>query len=92
MATMIKDKEKEAEKSAKPGKTAKQEKRKQSLAKVKRFFTDVRSEFKKITWPDHIVSRKKTIMVIVTIIVSSIVIYGFDKLMLFLVSLVVSKA
>lgn len=87
--------EKETAKVLSPDKAAaaaKKEKRKQSRAKVSRFFVDVKSELKKITWPEFKTARNKTIMVIIAIILSGVVIYGFDKLMLFLVGLAVSKA
>lgn len=87
--------EKETAKALTPDKAAaaaKKEKRKQSRARIAHFFIDVKSELKKITWPEFKASRSKTIMVIIAIILSGAVIYGFDQLMLFLVSLVVSKA
>jgi len=85
--------EKEAEKAkAAAQKAAKKEKRKQSRAKIANFFADVKSEFKKITWPELKSTRNKTILVILAIIISGFIIYGFDQLMLFLVGFAVKQA
>lgn len=46
--------------------------------KVKKFFRDYKSEFKKISWPNIDDTAKKTVMVIVCIAVISICIFLID--------------
>ncbi len=56
-----------------------EEKKKLSFgAKIKKFFKDNKSEFKKISWPDKKETTKRTIMVICSIVVVSACIFGVD--------------
>lgn len=48
-------------------------------AKVKKFFRDYKSEFKKISWPSLNDTVKKTIMVIVAVIIISVCIFLVDS-------------
>ena len=47
--------------------------------KVKKFFRDYKSEFKKISWPAFHDTVKKTIMVIIAVIVISLCIFLVDS-------------
>lgn len=46
--------------------------------KVKKFFKDNKSEFKKISWPSRADTTKKTVMVLVAIAVISVSIFVVD--------------
>ena len=46
--------------------------------KIKKFFKDNKSEFKKISWPDKKDTTKKTIMVIGSIIIIGAAIFAVD--------------
>ena len=46
--------------------------------KIKKFFKDNKSEFKKISWPDKKDTTKKTIMVIVSIVIVGAAIFAVD--------------
>ncbi len=46
--------------------------------KIKKFFKDNKSEFKKISWPDKKDTTKKTIMVIGSIIIVGAAIFAVD--------------
>lgn len=48
--------------------------------KVKKFFRDYKSEFKKISWPAAKDTTKKTIMVIVAIVIIGACIFAVDTL------------
>lgn len=60
------------------------------IAKAKRFFRDVKGEFKKIVWPDknHIIHD--TIIVLVVVVISAIFVGGFDILVSYLIKLLLS--
>ena len=47
-------------------------------AKIKKFFKDNKSEFKKISWPSRQETTKRTIMVVCSIVVISACIFGVD--------------
>ncbi len=47
--------------------------------KVKKFFRDYKSEFKKISWPSFNGTVKKTVMVIVAVLVISLCIFLVDS-------------
>lgn len=47
--------------------------------KVKKFFRDYKSEFKKVSWPTLNDTVKKTIMVIVAVIIISLCIFLVDS-------------
>lgn len=49
-------------------------------ARIKKFFRDYKSEFKKISWPSRKETTKKTIMVIVAIVAISLCIFVVDLL------------
>ena len=46
--------------------------------KIKKFFKDNKSEFKKISWPDKKDTTKKTIMVIGSIVIVGAAIFAVD--------------
>ena len=54
------------------------EKKLSFFGKVKKFFRDYKSEFKKISWPTTKDTTKKTIMVIVAIVIIGACIFAFD--------------
>ena len=68
---MAKEKSLEAVKSA-----ATQPKKKRSIVK---YFKDARSEFKKVVWPSRKQVVNNTIVVIVSLIVSGLAIWGLDS-------------
>lgn len=50
------------------------------MEKVKKFFRDYKSEFKKISWPSTKDTTKKAIMVTVAIVIISLCIFAVDTL------------
>ena len=60
------------------------------IAKAKRFFRDVKGEFKKIVWPGKSQIINNTIIVLVVIVISGIFVGGFDILVSYLVKLLLS--
>jgi preprotein translocase subunit SecE len=48
--------------------------------RIKKFFRDYKSEFKKISWPNRKETTKRTIMVIAAIVVISVCIFVVDLL------------
>ena len=48
------------------------------FGKIKKFFRDYKSEFKKISWPDKKDTTKKTIMVIGSIVIVGAAIFAVD--------------
>lgn len=59
---------------------------------VSKFFRDVKSEIKKIVWPTPQVVFKNTGVVLVTIIVIGLFIFGLDTLLMNLLGLVMNIA
>ncbi len=66
---------------------SKVEKKPNIFKKIASYFRDLRSEFKKVTWPSKKQIINNTIVVIVVVAVSGIVIWGFDSLLTLLVQL-----
>lgn len=60
------------------------------IAKAKRFFRDVKGEFKKIVWPGKNQIINNTIIVIVVVAISAIFVGGFDILVSYLIKLFLS--
>jgi preprotein translocase subunit SecE len=56
------------------------EKKLSFFGKVKKFFRDYKSEFKKISWPTTKDTTKKTILVIVAIVLISVCIFAVDTI------------
>lgn len=72
-------------KDAKGGKGAKSAKKpKKGIVK---YFKDARSEFKKVVWPTPKETTKNTVVVIVTCVIATLVVFGLDSLFGFLNSL-----
>ncbi len=59
---------------------------------VSKFFRDVKSEIKKIVWPTPQAVFKNTGVVLVTIIVIGLFIFGLDTLLMNLLGLVMNVA
>ncbi len=53
------------------------------------FFTGIRKEFGRITWPSRNELFKTTLVVITAIIAVSVIVYALDELFAFLLSLAV---
>ena len=51
------------------------------FSKIKRYFKDLRGEFKKIVWPSKKQIINNSIVVIVMVVLSAVVIGGFDTLL-----------
>ena len=60
--------------------------------KVFKFFRDLVSETKKITWPTKKTVINNTIVVIVAIVVIGVFIWGLDSLLAFLLKVILQKA
>jgi len=78
-------KELETKQSAKPEKASKVSKaatkdKKPKTHKISKFFKDLRSEFKKVIWPTKKQVINNTGVVLVTMVISSIFIWGFDTI------------
>ena len=69
-------------------KTAAPKKEKKSVVK---YFKDARSEFKKVVWPSRKQVINNTVVVIVSMVVSGIAIWGVDTLFMFLIKLMLGK-
>ncbi len=63
-------------------------KRKKSIVK---YFKDARSEFKKVVWPGRKQVFNNTVVVIVSMVVSGIVIWGMDTVFMALIKLLLGK-
>ena len=61
----------EKKKNAKPG----------FFSRVSKFFTDLRGEIKKVVWPTKKQVLNNTVVVLVMVIISAILIGGFDILL-----------
>ena len=57
------------------------------FARMKRYFKDMRGELKKVVWPDRKQVLNNTGIVIIALIISAIIICGFDFVITKLVSL-----
>lgn len=69
-------------------KTPAPKKEKKSIVK---YFKDARSEFKKVVWPSRKQVINNTIVVIVSMVVSGLAIWGVDTLFMFLIKLMLGK-
>ena len=69
-------KQKVTEKKEKPKKAANPNK-----GRAKKYFRDVRSEFKKITWPTKKQVWNNTLIVIVTVLIFGVIIWTLDFLL-----------
>ena len=70
---------------------AKAEKKPNIFKRIASYFRDLRSEFKKVTWPSRKQVLNNTIVVIVTIVIAGIVIWGLDSILLLLVNLLLNQ-
>ena len=57
------------------------------LARIKRYFRDMRGDLKKVVWPDKKQVLNNTGIVILVLIISAAIICGFDFVISWLVSL-----
>ncbi len=71
---------------------AKAEKKPGFFKKVAAYFRDLRSEFKKVTWPTKKQVINNTIVVLVTIIIAGVVVWGLDSILTLLIRLLLQKA
>lgn len=82
---------KKKSKDAKDAKDAKGNKGAKSAKKPKKgivkYFKDARSEFKKVVWPTPKETTKNTVVVIITCVIATLVVFGLDSLFGFLNSL-----
>ncbi|MBQ8613051.1 MAG: preprotein translocase subunit SecE [Ruminiclostridium sp.] len=69
-------------------KTSTPKKEKKSIVK---YFKDARSEFKKVVWPSRKQVINNTIVVIVSMVVSGIAIWGVDSIFMLLIKLMLGK-
>ncbi len=68
-------------------KAAKKVKKSKNFSKkVKKFFSDIKGEFKKVSWPSRKQIVNNTAIVIVICVVASLFIFGIDTLFSFLVN------
>ena len=58
---------------------------------VVKYFKDARSEFKKVVWPSKKQVINNTIVVLVSMVVSGLAIWGMDSLFMFLIKLMLGK-
>ena len=58
---------------------------------VVKYFKDARSEFKKVVWPSKKQVINNTIVVLVSMVVSGLAIWGIDSLFMFLIKLMLGK-
>ncbi len=58
---------------------------------VVKYFKDARSEFKKVVWPSRKQVINNTIVVVVSMVVSGLAIWGVDTLFMFLIKLMLGK-
>ena len=58
---------------------------------VVKYFKDARSEFKKVVWPSRKQVINNTIVVIVSMVVSGLAIWGIDTVFMFLIKLMLGK-
>ena len=60
--------------------------------RVQKWFREMRSELKKVIWPTPKETAKKTGVALVVMVVSAIVIWGFDEIAQMIVKAVISIA
>jgi preprotein translocase subunit SecE len=83
------DKEKEKKKNEKNSlKAAAAKKPKKG---IRTFFREAKSEFKKVVWPSRKQVVNNTIVVLSTIVLTGIAIFGLDELFTFLIKLLLAK-
>ena len=70
---------------------AKAEKKPNIFKRVAAYFRDLRSEFKKVTWPTRKQVVNNTIDVLVTIVLAGIVVWGLDSIFTLLINLLLQK-
>jgi preprotein translocase subunit SecE len=70
---------KESAKSAKPSKDSKK-KDKSPFLKIKKYFKDLKSEFKKVVWPSRKQIVNNTAVVLSAMVVSGVFIWGIDTI------------
>ena len=58
------------------------------IGKIKEFANEVVKEMKKVSWPTKDQLKESTIVVIVTTIVITVIVFGIDKVMDILVKLI----
>lgn len=58
---------------------------------IVQYFKDAKSEFKKVVWPTRKTVFNNTVVVLTTIVVSGIAIWGLDTLFTFLLQLLLGK-
>ena len=58
---------------------------------VVKYFKDARSEFKKVVWPSRKQVINNTIVVLVSMVVSGLAIWGVDTIFMFLIKLMLGK-
>lgn len=56
-----------------------------------KYFKDARSEFKKVVWPSRKQVINNTIVVLVSMVVSGIAIWGVDSIFMLLIKLMLGK-
>ena len=69
-----------------------QNKLQQTWGKVKAWFRGMKSELKKVVWPSRKQVINNTIVAVVVMVVSAVVIWGFDELASMFVNLLISLA
>ncbi len=74
--------------AAKGTASTKKQDSKKAASKVSRYFRELKSEIKKVIWPDRKQVVNNTLVVLAAIIIASIFIGGFDILLGGLVTLV----
>lgn len=84
-------KEKDKKSDSKPAK-AKDKKNKPGFFKrFARFFKDLKSELKKVVWPTRKSVVNNTIVVIVTMIIAGLVVWGLDTILTLLIKLLLKQ-
>ena len=91
MAEELKNASVKEEKKEKQPK-AKKKTKKAGGQKVKKFFRDVRGEFKKVVWPTKKTIVNNTLIVIGVMVLCSLVVGGLDSILMALVNLVLRNA
>ncbi len=55
--------------------------------RIGKFFTDVKSELKKVVWPSRKQVLKNTCIVLVVVVIAGLLLFGFDAVMKLLLDL-----
>ena len=71
---------------------AKAQKKPNIFKRIAAYFRDLRSEFKKVTWPTRKQIINNTIVVLVTIVVAGVVVWGLDSILSLLGGLLIQQA